>query len=93
MVIRGLSLGSVLLLLTVPAIGQANEVSKRLGLGSQSVLSDSKIAWGLKEAFEIGATGAVNLTGKGDGYFSNQAIKGSTLRAECIANGGITCTG
>ncbi len=75
MIIRGFFLGSVLLLLTMPVLGQATEVSKRLGLGNQGILSDSKIASGLKEALQVGATNAVKLTGKRDGYFDNQAIK------------------
>jgi hypothetical protein len=74
-IIRGFFLGSVLLLLTMPVLGQATEVSKRLGLGNQGILSDSKIASGLKEALQVGATNAVKLTGKRDGYFDNQAIK------------------
>lgn len=73
--IRGMFLGSVLLLLTVPAHAQTDEIVKRLGLGNQSVLSSSKIASGLKEALQVGATNAVNLTGKRDGYFGNQVIK------------------
>ena len=75
MIIRGMFLGSVLLLFTVPALGQVDEISKRLGLGKQSTLSDSKIASGLKEALQVGATNAVKSTGRRDGYFGNQAIK------------------
>jgi len=52
-----------------------DEISKRLGLGNQSTLSDSKIASGLKEALQVGANNAVKLTGKPDGYFGNAAIK------------------
>jgi hypothetical protein len=74
MIIRGFFLGSVVLL-TMPILGQAPEVSKRLGLGNQGLLSDSKISSGLKEALQVGATNAVKLTGKPDGYFGNQAIK------------------
>lgn len=61
--------------IAMPALGQIDEISKRLGLGNQSALSDSKIASGLKEALQVGATNAVALTGKRDGYFGNQAIK------------------
>jgi len=75
MTIRGFFLGTVLLLTTMPALGQIDEISKRLGLGSQSTVSDSKIASGLKEALQVGATNAVKLTGRPDGYFGNQAIK------------------
>ncbi len=38
-------------------------------------LSDSKIVAGLKEALEIGAGNAVNLTGRLDGFFKNAVIK------------------
>lgn len=34
-----------------------------------------KVAAGLKEALEVGAKNAVNLTGRVDGYFKNEAIK------------------
>jgi hypothetical protein len=75
MVTRGLFLGTVLLLLTMPVLGQTSDVWKRLGLGNQRVLSDSKIASGLKEALQVGANNAVRLTGRPDGYFGNEAIK------------------
>ena len=42
---------------------------------AQGALSDSKITSGLKEALQVGATNAVKLTGKPDGYFANPAIK------------------
>jgi len=51
-------------------------VSKRLGLWNQFVLSGSTIAWGLKEVSKIGATNAVNLTGKRGSDFGNQAHQG-----------------
>lgn len=50
-------------------------VTKQLGRGSQSTLSDSKIASGLKEALQVGAGNAVKLTGHPDGYFGNDVIK------------------
>lgn len=75
MILRGIFLRSVLVSLTVPAHGQADELHKRLGPGKKSALSDATIASGLKEALQVGATNAVSLTGKRGGYFSNQAIK------------------
>lgn len=42
---------------------------------SFAALSDTKIASGLKEALQVGATNAVKLTGRPDGYFGNAAIK------------------
>lgn len=38
-------------------------------------LGDVKIGSGLKEALKVGAENTVNLTGRTDGYFRNQAIK------------------
>jgi hypothetical protein len=38
-------------------------------------LSDAKIVSGLKEALQVGAGNAVNLTGRVDGFFKNAAIK------------------
>ena len=38
-------------------------------------LSDTKIADGLREALKVGINNAVQLTGKTDGYFKNEAIK------------------
>ncbi|MGB9463747.1 MAG: DUF4197 domain-containing protein [Candidatus Acidiferrum sp.] len=75
LIIRWIIFGSVLSLLTMPVRGQATELSERLVMGNQGILSDSKIASGLKEALQVGATNAVNLTGKRDGYFGNQVIK------------------
>lgn len=75
MILRGIFLVFVLLLLTVPAHGQAEEIYQRLGLAKKSALNDSTIASGLKEALKVGAANAVSLTGKRDGYFGNQAIK------------------
>jgi hypothetical protein len=75
MTTRGFVLSAVLLLLTMPAFAQVDQISKQLGLGSQSGLSDSKIASGLTEALKVGATNAVKLTGRHDGYFGNAAIK------------------
>jgi hypothetical protein len=38
-------------------------------------LGDARIGQGLKEALRVGTENAVNLTGRVDGYFANQAIK------------------
>jgi hypothetical protein len=50
---------------------------KALGLpgATGGMLDETKIAAGLKEALQVGTGNAVNLTGKLDGYFRNQAIK------------------
>lgn len=63
----GWRLGCVLVLLALPCVS--------LGRAQFGSLSDSKIVAGLKEALQIGAGNAVNLTGRLDGFFKNAAIK------------------
>ena len=64
------------LLLTLPACAELDQSLKVLGLPSGGgLLDETKIAAGLKEALQVGTGNAVNLTGKADGYFRNQAIK------------------
>lgn len=63
----GWRLGCVLVLLALPCVS--------LGRAQFGGLSDSKIVAGLKEALQIGAGNAVNLTGRLDGFFKNAAIK------------------
>ncbi|MGA8309683.1 MAG: DUF4197 domain-containing protein [Terriglobales bacterium] len=70
---RSLFLGASILLMTTISLGQAGEIARRLGLGSE--LSDSKISSGLKQALQIGAEQSVKLTGRPDGYFGNPDIK------------------
>ncbi|NWG03224.1 MAG: DUF4197 domain-containing protein [Syntrophaceae bacterium] len=76
MAIRWIMVGMFILVVAVPASAQLDKIFKGLGIGQQeSVLSDSKIVSGLKEALQIGTDNAVSLTGKLDGYFLNQVIK------------------
>jgi hypothetical protein len=72
---RTFLLTGLLLFASGTAFAQFDQVTKELGLGKRSDLSDSKIGSGLKEALQVGAENAVKLTGKTDGYFGNQAIK------------------
>ncbi|MGQ9646145.1 MAG: DUF4197 domain-containing protein [Thermodesulfobacteriota bacterium] len=65
----------MVMLIAIPASAQLDRILKGLGIGPKGGLSDAKIASGLKEALKIGTGNAVNLTGKPDGYFLNQAIK------------------
>ncbi|MGE0885983.1 MAG: DUF4197 domain-containing protein [Blastocatellales bacterium] len=62
-----------LVVLTMAVILVAQQT--RLASAQRSVLSDSKIVAGLKEALQVGAGNAVNLTGRLDGFFKNAAIK------------------
>jgi hypothetical protein len=77
MFIRFLTISMVVLLTALPASAQFDQILKGLGLSSpkEGGLSDVKIASGLKEALKIGTENTVNLTGKMDGYFKNEAIK------------------
>ena len=68
--------GLLLALATVPASAQMEQLLRGLGgMVPQGGLTDGKVASGLKEALQIGTQNAVNLTGKTDGYFKNEAIK------------------
>jgi hypothetical protein len=73
--IRLLILCVGLLLGSTPAHAQLGDILKSLGLSGSSTLSDPKIASGLKEALQVSADKAVQLTGRTDGYFGNEAIK------------------
>lgn len=75
MIIRMLIISITIFLTALPASAQIDRIFKGLGLGQQSELSDVKIGSGLKEALKVGTENTVNLTGKLDGYFLNQAIK------------------
>jgi len=63
----------------VPASAQLDQLLKGLGgLGGgvqPGGLPDAKVGAGLKEALQVGTENTVNLTGRTDGYFKNQAIK------------------
>lgn len=67
----------LILLTTSPVSAQLDNLFKGLKgtVEQQGGLSDAKIGSGLKEALKVGTENTVNLTGKTDGYFLNQAIK------------------
>ncbi|MCJ7641809.1 MAG: DUF4197 domain-containing protein, partial [Desulfobacterales bacterium] len=75
MFVRIVTAVMIVLLTALPASAQLDQILKGLGIGQKSGLSDVKIGSGLKEALKIGTQNAVNLTGRLDGYFVNQAIK------------------
>ncbi len=72
---RALMIAAVVLMTATPASAQLDRIWRGLGPGQVGGLSDVKIGSGLKEALQIGTENAVNLTGRTDGYFLNQAIK------------------
>ena len=73
--IRPLILAVLVILFSVPARAQLDEIEKRVGINSASGLSESKVASGLKQALQVGSENAVKIVGKPNGYFENQAIK------------------
>jgi hypothetical protein len=72
---RVLALAVAILLVATPAWAQLDQLLKGLGIGQQGSLSDAKIGAGLKEALHVATENSVNLTGRLDGYFRNEAIK------------------
>lgn len=75
MIIRALVVSSICIFFATVSFAQDGDISKRLGLGNQGELSESKVASGLKEALQVGADNTVKLTGRRDGYFGKEAIK------------------
>jgi hypothetical protein len=70
-----LAVTALLALSTTPAPAQIDQLLRGLGAGPSSGPSEVKIGAALKEALQIGAEKAVALTGRPDGYFTNEAIK------------------
>lgn len=75
MFIRASLLCAAMLLATVTVSAQQEAPARSLSLRQREQLSNDRIVAGLKEALQVGTGNAVNLTGKVDGYFRNQAIK------------------
>jgi hypothetical protein len=73
--IRPLILALLVVLFSVPAHAQLDEIEKRMGVNVGPGLSESKIASGLKQALQVGSENAVKIVGKPNGYFGNPAIK------------------
>jgi hypothetical protein len=73
--IRPLILAVLVVLFSVPAHAQLDEIEKRMGVNVGPGLSESKIASGLKQALQVGSENAVKIVGKPNGYFGNPAIK------------------
>ncbi len=62
-------------LATSPASAQVDQFLKSMGIDQQSSLPDVKVDAGLKQALQVATEKSVSLTGRPNGYFSNQAIK------------------
>jgi hypothetical protein len=73
--IRPLVFALLVILSSVPARAQLDEIEKRMGVSSTTGLSESKVASGLKQALQVGSENAVKIVGKPNGYFGNEAIK------------------
>ncbi len=72
---RALVLVIAIVLVATPAWAQLDELLKGLGIGRQGSLSEAKVGAGLKEALHVATENSVDLTGRLDGYFGNEAIK------------------
>jgi hypothetical protein len=68
-------LGAILAAVAAISPAQSIDPSKWLDTSKKEKSSDTDVVAGLKEALQIGSGNAVNLTGKVDGYFGNEAIK------------------
>ncbi len=73
--IRVLVLSALMAFSTIPAHAQFGKLMKDLGLDKKDNLDDDTVASGLKEALKVGTGKTVDLTGRVDGYFANEAIK------------------
>jgi uncharacterized protein DUF4197 len=62
-------------LATSPASAQVDQFLRSMGIGQQSALPEVKVDAGLKQALQVATEKSVSLTGRPNGYFSNQAIK------------------
>jgi hypothetical protein len=76
---------------SAPAPAQLDEIFGRLG--ARPGQDDNKTSSGLKEALRIGTDHAVDLTGRTDGYFANQAIKILLPEKLRLAEKGLRLTG
>jgi hypothetical protein len=73
---RSRSILIVTIILALASLSYAQvDPSQLLKSGPDKNLSNGDIVSGLKDALEVGTTNTVELTGKVDGYFGNQAIK------------------
>ena len=62
-------------LVTGAADAQLPDIKSLLGSAPKTAISEDKAAVGLKDALRVSTGNAVNLTGRPDGYFGNEAIR------------------
>lgn len=75
LVVAGIVAAAVVLATARPVLGQLDQLRRALGLGSSGGLTDARVAAALREALQVSTRNAVQLTGRVDGYFANEAIR------------------
>lgn len=75
LVVAGIVAAAVVLAMARPVLGQLDQLRRALGLGSSGGLTDARVAAALREALQVSTRNAVQLTGRVDGYFANEAIR------------------
>jgi hypothetical protein len=75
MLTRILAVSVMIFVSAASTFAQVAEIFRGPEVVQLAALSDAKIGSGLKEALQVGTENAVNLTGRTDGFFRNQAIK------------------
>ncbi len=73
--LRILLMATITALTLSPAHAQFDKLKEKLGIDRSGSLDNDTVASGLKEALQIGTKNTVDITGKVDGYFLNEAIK------------------
>lgn len=76
LVVIGVVTAAVVLATARPAFAQIDQILRGLGLSSPpGGLTDARVGAALKEALQVSTQNAVQLTGRVDGYFANEAIR------------------
>jgi hypothetical protein len=75
LVVVGIVAAAVVLATARPVLGQLDQLRRALGLGASGGLTDARVAAALREALQVSTRNAVQLTGRVDGYFANEAIR------------------
>lgn len=63
------------LVFSAPAQAGVGDWLAKAGLTKKTTLNDTRVGEGLKEALRVGINKAVEVTGRTDGYFKNDAIR------------------